>query len=76
MGVTNLVACLWIRYKWWISAMRLGEQADIPYSTCRRTNAPYKEMKRRFLEILEGVPYYEDQFSCLICGHSVLSRGR
>ncbi len=48
MPVTNLVPNLWIRSKWLMSATSFGEQADIPYSMCGRTKAPYKGMKADF----------------------------
>ncbi len=48
MPVTNLVAYLWIRSKWLISATRFGEQAGVPYLRCGSTKALYKWKKADF----------------------------
>ncbi len=48
MPITNLVTNFWIRSRWLISATKFGEQAEIPYSKCGRTKAPYKGMKADF----------------------------
>ncbi len=48
MPVTNLVAYVWIRSKWLISATRFGELAGIPYLRCGRTKAPCKWKKADF----------------------------
>ncbi len=48
MPVTKVVANLWIRSRWLMSATRFGEQAGILYSRCGRTKAPYKGMKADF----------------------------
>ncbi len=68
MLVSNHAAYRGIRPIWLISATRFGEQASIPYSVYRDES--------RFREIFEGSPYHEDRSSSLICGFSVLSRGR
>ncbi len=56
MPVTNRVANLCIRSRWLISATRFGEQADIPYSRCGRTKAPYKGMKADFERFWKECP--------------------
>ncbi len=41
MSVTNLVANLWIRSRWLISATRFDKQAGVPYSRRGRTEGSY-----------------------------------
>ncbi len=48
LRVTNIVANLWTRSRWLISATRFGEQAGILYSRWGRTKVPYKGMKADF----------------------------
>ncbi len=46
--LTNLVANLWIRSRWLMSATRFGEQTGIIYTRCGRTKSPYKGIKADF----------------------------
>ncbi len=54
MPITNLIANLCIRSKWFISATRFGEQACMPNSRCGNTKSLYNWMKTDFERSVAG----------------------